>query len=124
MTSLPNMSMIARCGSWDGGSGMGGFKRQAPFIIGVAGGTASGKTTVYASPLHIITLQPISEQPIHLGFRSRLIQTTNFICRCEMIITLLKDQRVAIISQVPPTLEPSIFSIYPFICYLIVCLLN
>jgi len=65
MTSLPNMSLIARCGSWDGGSGLGGgFKRQAPFIIGVAGGTASGKTTV-----------------------------------CEMIITLLKDQRVAIISQ-------------------------
>lgn len=55
MSSLPNMSMIARCGSWDGGSGMGGFKRQAPFIIGVAGGTASGKTTVYASPLHLIT---------------------------------------------------------------------
>jgi uridine kinase len=43
---------------------MGGFKRQAPFIIGVAGGTASGKTTVYASPLHLITLQPISERPI------------------------------------------------------------
>jgi uridine kinase len=29
---------------------LGGFKRQAPFIIGVAGGTASGKTTVYAPP--------------------------------------------------------------------------
>jgi uridine kinase len=57
--------MGARFGSWDGGSGLlGGFKRQAPFIIGVAGGTASGKTTV-----------------------------------CDVIITSLKDQRVAIISQ-------------------------
>lgn len=65
MASLPNFSMMsAQFGSWDGGSKLGTFKRHSPFIIAVAGGTASGKTTV-----------------------------------CELIISALKDQRVAIISQ-------------------------
>lgn len=117
MSSLPNMSMIARCGSWDGGSGMGGFKRQAPFIIGVAGGTASGKTTVYASFLHIITCSPsprgLSQIPI-------AISSNLYNCRCEMIITLLKDQRVAIISQVHPTLHPLfLLCIYTYIHFII-----
>jgi len=59
MASLPNFSMMsAQFGSWDGGSKLGTFKRHSPFIIAVAGGTASGKTTVC-----------VASQLAHLFFR-------------------------------------------------------
>lgn len=119
MSSLPNMSMIARCGSWDGGSGMGGFKRQAPFIIGVAGGTASGKTTVYASPLHIIALQPPSPRGPSISDSDRdFIQFK----KKQFYLQVRDDHHIAEGSASGHYLsgtsypQPSFFSIYPFIC--------